>query len=109
MNKKKILYEVNLKVKNRVIEKFLTWEKNHIQEMLQFSGFQKADLLINTDKEDSDSKTITAVYTVESMEHLEDFFNNHATRMRSGLNIFGSDVSAYRRVFEIEDSFNRKI
>jgi hypothetical protein len=69
--------------------------------MLQFQGFQKAD--ISKEKlADMDAKTtkLTVHYTLDSEQDLDDYLKTHATAMREdGVKKFGDKFSAFRRIF----------
>ena len=43
-----ILYEVNLEISNEIFDEYMAWLRPHIQEMLRFQGFIKADIYTNT-------------------------------------------------------------
>lgn len=96
-----VLYKVNLIVSNEVIDQYLIWLENHIKEMLQFNGFQDASFEIVS--KDNEMTTILAVYKVASRKDLEDYFENHAERMRGdGLKHFGGKFTASREIEELE-------
>jgi len=94
-----IIYEVNLTVDPEIFSDYYTWLIDHIQKMLKFSGFTRAE--VATEKKSVDeAKHLTVRYFVSSENHLEDYFQNHANYMRQAtIDRFGDKVSATRRVF----------
>lgn len=99
-----IIYEVNLQISPEIYERYISWLKPHVQEMLQFPGFLRAIILNELHAPDTAFKWITVQYTVESMAMLQSYLDNHAQKMREdGLARFSGKFSATRRVFEIAD------
>lgn len=66
-----------------------------MREMLGFDGFDAADLLINIENDCE----ITCHYRVRDMAAMQAYLNGPAKTMRAdGLNRFGTDFSATRRI-----------
>ncbi len=102
-----ILYEVNLRVKVSRAEEFTLWLKQHIQQMLQVEGFVSAELLEQEEEEEEAPPTqrqLVVHYRLKSLDHLHSYLQNQAPQMRQeGLDLFGSDFSATRRVLLPKD------
>ena len=95
-----VLYEVNLVVEAALAESYLPWLEEHIQEMLQFQGFEGAKLWMEQPDEPDDALRYTVHYVITAMDDLERYFAEHAERMRGdGMERFPVGVSAHRRVF----------
>ncbi len=95
-----ILYEVNISVKVSRAEEFTLWLKQHIQQMLQIEGFVSAELFTATG-EPSTHRQLVVHYRLKSLAHLDSYLQNQAPQMRQeGLDLFGSDFSATRRVLQ---------
>lgn len=94
-----IVYEVNLIVRNEIVEKFKAWLHSHVMEMLDFDGFDDAEL-VPIEQHDKDSQLLTVRYFVESQKKLDDYIENHAEKMRAdGLEKFPNQFSATRRIY----------
>ena len=55
-----ILYEVNLEISNEIFDDYMAWLRPHIQEMLRFQGFIKADIYTNTEQEEGNTKVVAS-------------------------------------------------
>ena len=96
-----VLYEVNLVVQKHLDGDYRPWLQAHIKEMLEFQGFERASLWLETDSEQDDALRYTVHYEISSKADLEAYFTKHAERMRGdGLNKFPEGVRAERRIFE---------
>jgi len=103
-----VIYEVNLTIQNPIYNDYLEWLKPHIQEILHFKGFTKAEIVADFEKDaaEPDFKHITVHYRLTDRESLQDYFDNHATKMREdGKKRFGEHFSAQRRVLTSLHSF----
>jgi hypothetical protein len=95
-----VLYEVNLSVRYDLCREYLPWLKQHIEEMLQFQGFEGANLWLEESPEQNDAARYTVHYEISNRDALEAYFVEHAERMRGdGLRRFPDGVSAQRRIF----------
>ena len=91
------IYEVNLFVENNIAEEMAVWLRTHMREMLDFDGFTAARWY-QLDPEDGKQRWVCH-YHVEKMQHLQDYFDHHATAMREdGIQRFGDAFSATRRI-----------
>ena len=69
--------------------------------MLTFKGFCKYHLYKVSSK-DLNQKKISVHYYINSLKDLNDYLNNYAEKMRlDGLNLFGDNFSASRRILSI--------
>ena len=94
-----VIYEVNLTVNNSIFHEYYEWLMHHIKDMLQFRGFQKAEVAKEITNEDDVTK-LAVRYTLENEQALESYLNHHAQAMRQdGIQRFGNQFSASRRVF----------
>ena len=95
-----VLYEVNLVVEKHLDVDYRPWLEAHIQEMLQFQGFERASLWLEAHQNGDDALRYTVHYEISSETDLEAYFTEHAERMRGdGLSKFPSGVNAQRRIF----------
>ncbi|MFO8840745.1 DUF4286 family protein [Legionella pneumophila serogroup 1] len=100
-----VVYEVNLSIDNDIYKEYKGWLDEHIQEMLKFPGFVNATVMHQSlDSNRSDNQThITVQYQIESVEDLQNYFEEHAPKMRGdGVNRFNGRFTATRRTFEVE-------
>ena len=68
--------------------------------MLQFQGFEGANLWLEESPEQNDAARYTVHYEISNRDALEAYFVEHAERMRGdGLRRFPDGVSAQRRIF----------
>ena len=94
-----LIYEVNLHVEASIDQQYRDWLREHVDEMLRFEGFKEATIFERMDGDHSDRKEIVVHYLVDDERHLQEYFENHAPRMRSEAGtIFGDKFSASRRV-----------
>jgi len=99
-----LIYEVNLTVAADVASPFARWLTLHIQEMLAIDGFCWATLYDRDHADDGTKRCITVHYGVSDRDQLENYFAQHAARMRDdGRAKFGDAFTADRRVLtEVE-------
>jgi hypothetical protein len=101
-----VFYEINLTINTEIEDEYLAWIPEHMQEMLQFAGFNKASfseaVTMDPHVTNTDIRNFTILYEVESLKHLQDYFQHHAARMRQeGIDKFGDNFSASRRVLNL--------
>ena len=100
-----IYYEVNLTISNEIADDYMARLKPHIQEMLRFEGFIKAELYKNTEQEDGKTN-IVASYYVDNKNNLQAYINEMSADMRAdGIKRFGDKCVATRRVLKITDTY----
>lgn len=101
------VYEVNLEINSSVYDDFVAWLKPHINELLQFKGFVKANLLLDTDSNSTETKKIKVDYYLDSHETYDEYVKVHAPRMRGdGIKLFEGKFTATRRFLQIEESYS---
>eukprot|EP00933_Yihiella_yeosuensis_P074190 TRINITY_DN83024_c0_g1_i1.p1 TRINITY_DN83024_c0_g1~~TRINITY_DN83024_c0_g1_i1.p1 ORF type:complete len:237 (-),score=49.16 TRINITY_DN83024_c0_g1_i1:142-852(-) len=100
-----VIYEVNLTIDADTAKDFGAWLGPHIDEILALPGFIGADWLRREeDGEAEKGKTLwTIQYHLTSRAHLQDYFDNHAARLRGdGLKRFEGRFTAARRILHAE-------
>ena len=94
-----LIYEVNIEPEDSIREEFLLWLKEHIREMLEIDGFEKAQTYF-----EQNSKTIIVHYYVSSQSDLDIYINKKAPLMRAqGQNLFKDQLKIQRRVLISEN------
>ena len=110
MSSEEVIYEVNLKVSIEVLDTFLPWLHNHIQEMLTFDGFLASELLTveeDVASNDGSIKPFTVQYRLQNRAKLESYFQDHAAAMREdGMKRFGGKFTATRRILAVSQKFS---
>lgn len=106
-----VIYEVNLLVDEAVTANYARWLPVHIREILELKGFESAKWLIKEpEANDENGKTHwTIQYCLRDKKSLDDYLRDHAPRFRKdGLDRFGGNFSAWRRVFELRENYFMK-
>lgn len=94
-----IIYEVNIEVNKKIYTEYKKWLHKHMDKMLTYKGFIKANLFENMEEVEN-SKLVTITYYVDSFDNLKNYLKNHSDLMRQeGRNKFGNNFKAYRRIF----------
>ena len=92
-----VIYEVNLDVEQQIASEFRNWLDKHVVDMLELPGFASAN--IYECESDNDVLKLVVHYHLESRALLEDYFIQHAAKMRAdGEQRFGSQFKASRRI-----------
>eukprot|EP00301_Raphidiophrys_heterophryoidea_P013325 c20716_g1_i1.p1 GENE.c20716_g1_i1~~c20716_g1_i1.p1 ORF type:complete len:356 (-),score=84.79 c20716_g1_i1:59-1084(-) len=97
-----VVYEVNLSVDPSVVKAFGEWLNKHVAEMLEIPGFVSAQVVAIEELPQTDQtpQKWSCQYILESREHLEIYFKEHAARMRAdGLQRFENKFTATRRIY----------
>ena len=95
-----ITYEVNLEVEREVAEAYGLWLRAHVDELLAIDGFLGARCC-EVESDSSGPLLLTVHYRVETREHLERYFDEHAARLRGdGLAQFEGRFRAERRIYQ---------
>ncbi|BCA95223.1 hypothetical protein TUM19329_15840 [Legionella antarctica] len=99
-----VIYEVNLSIDHDIYQDYKHWLDEHTQEMLIFPGFLNATVMHQTMGGDADGqKHVTVQYQLESLDDLQNYFSEHAPKMRGdGVKRFEGRFTATRRTFEVE-------
>ena len=100
-----ILYEVNLVISDEIFDEYMVWLRPHIQEMLRFQGFIKADIYTNTEQQEGNTKVVASYY-VDNEENLHSYINEMSAGMRAdGIKRFGDKCVATRRVLKLQEHY----
>ena len=102
-----IVYEVDLEADADIEAPFDTWLRDHIADMLQFDGFQSAEILEDRAAPPGRIRRIVQ-YRLRDQQALDDYLANHAPRMQAaGVARFGNRYAAGRRVLPYREEFVR--
>lgn len=94
-----VIYEVNVSVNNESFQDYYNWLLPHVQEMLEFKGFQQAEIGIVENQEDDNKNHLRINFTIDTYENLQNYLDQHAANMRAEtLKRFGDQYSITRRV-----------
>ena len=101
-----IIYEVNLAVDAAVADAYAAWLGPHIAELLALDGFLGAEWFeVEREGAGADRVRWCVQYRLESRSALQDYFDEHAARMRGdGLDRFAGRFEAHRRVLELREA-----
>lgn len=105
-----VIYEVNLTIKHKIAEAYAAWLPGHIREMLALPGFESAAWLSDADfhEEQGADPRWTIHYRLRSHDDFIRYAENDAERMRAeGIERFGKDFEATRRILRVEEDFGR--
>ena len=95
-----VTYEVNLVPDASIEEVFDAWLDEHVAEMLNLPGFLTA-VVRKSEEPDSGLVQRTVQYELRDRATLDDYFRDHAQRMRQqGLDRFGEQFKASRRILD---------
>lgn len=100
-----LIYEVSIDIVSSLAQEYLNWLRAHMREMLAIDGFVSAEILLDKSSNNTDNKItkIIARYEVVSEIKLNDYFKDHAERMRSQLpEKYIGHLSIHRRVLGVE-------
>ncbi|OGV38526.1 MAG: hypothetical protein A3F46_04615, partial [Legionellales bacterium RIFCSPHIGHO2_12_FULL_42_9] len=88
-----------------IYAEFAVWLREHVKEMLQFSGFIQASIFKQEQDKGSDQEKLTVQYQIESRDDLQCYFTEFAAQMREeGIKRFKDKFSAERRIFNVQDT-----
>lgn len=102
-----IIYNVTINIDESVHDKWLTWMQNkHISDVLATGLFTSARLVKVLVEEEMGGVTYSVQYFAPTRENLENYYKNHAPRLRQeGLELFADKMLAFRTELEIMDEF----
>lgn len=101
-----VLYCVSISIDSSIYQPYLTWLKEHIQELLQLDGFINALIL----KKEGPNLELEVHYQVETREKLEKYFNTQALNLRKAYPLeFEGKFTISRNIYEEIFSINSKI
>lgn len=93
-----VIYEVNLFVEHGIESDYRAWLEKHIAEILALPGFLDAQSF-DVQHDDARTAAICVQYRLTSQSALDDYFAQHAPRLRAdGIARFGERFRANRRV-----------
>ena len=94
-----IIYEVNISLQREIETEYRHWLEKHIDEILTLPGFLDAQSFDVQRSDDVDTMDICVQYRLESQSALDNYFAQHAARLRAdGVGKFGDRFTAKRRV-----------
>ncbi len=94
-----IVYEVNISLLREIEAEYRDWLEKHIAEILMLPGFLDAQSFDVQNNVDSGKIDICVQYRLESQSALDNYFSQHAARLRAdGVEKFGDRFTANRRV-----------
>ncbi len=94
-----IIYEVNISLQREIETDYRGWLEKHIAEILALPGFIDAQSFDVQQVDGSDTIAICVQYRLESQSALDNYFAQHAPRLRAdGVGKFGDRFTASRRV-----------
>ncbi|OGT47394.1 MAG: hypothetical protein A3E82_00735 [Gammaproteobacteria bacterium RIFCSPHIGHO2_12_FULL_38_11] len=104
-----IKYIVDLKINSSIYDEFLLWLSEHVHEILCLDGFTNAEIYEESDLNiNNEIRQLIVNYELTSRQHLQNYFDNHATNMRNKTTeMFGNNVIASRRIFSIKKVINK--
>ena len=100
-----IIYNVTVNVDESIHADWLNWMQNkHINDVLKTGLFLKAKLVKVLVEEEMGGTTYAVQYFTDSRAKLEDYYLNHAPRLRQeGLVLFADKMLAFRTELEVLD------
>ncbi|VXB36082.1 conserved hypothetical protein [Flavobacterium sp. 9AF] len=98
-----IIYNVTVNIDESVHEKWLQWMKNkHIDDVLSTGLFISARMVKVLVEEEMGGTTYSVQYFTDSRAKLEEYYKNHAPRLRQeGLQLFADKMLAFRTELEV--------
>ena len=102
-----IIYNVTVNVDESIHTDWLNWMQNkHIGDVLKTGLFIKAKLVKVMAEEEMGGITYAVQYLTDSRAKLEDYYLNHAPRLRQeGLQLFADKMLAFRTELEVMEEF----
>jgi len=102
-----VVYEVDLEADADIEAPFDTWLRDHIADMLQFDGFQSAEILEDRAAPPGRIRRIVQ-YRLRDQAALDGYLAKHAPQMRAaGVTRFGDRYTAERRVLPYREELVR--
>lgn len=94
-----MIYEVNLVIPMEIKKEYNQWLAEHIEEMLTFDGFLKAEVY-QIETNTTTEYELCVQYYLENRQTMTNYEQQHAERMRGdGISRWGSQIKASRRIF----------
>lgn len=100
-----VIYEVNLFVQRAIEREYRDWLMPHIAEILTLPGFVRAELFeVLEPVPAAEEVALCTRYHLRDRTALQDYFRDHAPRLRAdGIARFGDRFRAERRVLIVSD------
>ncbi|KIX21124.1 hypothetical protein SY27_10180 [Flavobacterium sp. 316] len=98
-----IIYNVTINIDKSVHDQWLQWMRNkHIDDVLATGLFTSARMVKVLVDEEMGGTTYSVQYFTDSRSKLEDYYKNHAPRLRQeGFELFADKMLAFRTELEI--------
>ena len=98
-----IIYNVTINVDESIHQDWLKWMQNkHIHDVLATGLFTSAKMVKVLVEEEMGGTTYAIQYSTDSRAKLEDYYKNHAPRLRQeGLQLFADKMLAFRTELEV--------
>lgn len=98
-----IIYNVTINVDESIHQDWLKWMQNkHINDVLATGLFTSAKMVRVLVEEEMGGTTYAIQYSIDSRAKLEDYYKNHAPRLRQeGLQLFADKMLAFRTELEV--------
>ncbi|EAZ96981.1 hypothetical protein FBBAL38_06140 [Flavobacteria bacterium BAL38] len=105
-----IIYNVTVNVDESIHNDWLNWMQNkHINDVLATGLFTNAKMVKVVVEEEMGGTTYAVQYFTDSRAKLEDYYQNHASRLRQeGLQLFADKMLAFRTELEVISEFYGK-
>jgi predicted RNA-binding protein with RPS1 domain len=102
-----IIYNVTINIDDSVHDQWLTWMmEKHIPEIMETGKFFKAKLVKVLVVEEMGGSTYSIQYFAENKEKLEEYYKEHAPKLREeGARMFGDKMLAFRTELELLKEF----
>ena len=105
-----IIYNVTVNVDESIHNDWLNWMQNkHINDVLATGLFTNAKMVRVVVEEEMGGTTYAVQYFTDSRAKLEDYYQNHAPRLRKeGVQLFADKMLAFRTELEVISEFYEK-
>jgi hypothetical protein len=105
-----IIYNVTVNVDESIHNDWLNWMQNkHINDVLATGLFTNAKMVRVVVVEEMGGTTYAVQYFTDSRAKLEDYYQNHAPRLRKeGVQLFADKMLAFRTELEVISEFYGK-
>lgn len=106
-----IIYNVTINIEASVHDKWLQWMRNkHIDDILATGLFISARMVKVLVEEEMGGTTYSVQYFTDSRAKLEDYYKNHAPRLRQeALSLFADKMIAFRTELEVMSEHYGKV
>jgi len=102
-----IIYNVTINIDESIHDKWLTWIKEHIPQVLATGKFTEAKLTKVLVEEEMGGTTYSVQYRAKSRKDLDSYYKQDAERLRQdGLKRFADKMLAFRTELEVIDEYS---